>query len=90
MSTETHNFCRVHLKEVMGDVHSRVSSDIIEHAWGYKYSGENNVEFHINECDELPNGFDWCGSGCCVWNAKAHGWQKYLDGLDEKEKAKTT
>lgn len=89
MSTENHSFCRIFLKVVMTDVRTRVKQETIKkHAWGYKYSEETNVEFHINPCDEVPDGFDWFGSGCCVWEAKAHGWQKYMESIDEKENQK--
>jgi hypothetical protein len=85
MSTEDHRFCRLLLKEVMAEVRQRVTPDTVNHSWGYKYQGERTCEFHINRCDEVPNSFYWHGQGCCVWAAKAEGWQKFLKQLDKEK-----
>ena len=85
MSVEEHSFCRAYLKEVMTEVRKHVNQAIIKNAWGYKYEGERNIEFHINKCEELPNGYFWCGSGCCVWQAKANGWSHFLKEFEDEE-----
>lgn len=79
MRSNEHTFCRKYLAEVMKEVREKVSSDIIKNAWGYKYDGMKNIEFHINICKELPNGFFWSGKGCCVWDAKANGWSTFME-----------
>ena len=68
----------------MGDVRKTVSSDTIKNSWGYKYSNDKLVEFHINPCKEVPEGFNWDGRGCCVWEAKAHGWLKFLEKRNDQ------
>ena len=73
-----HDFCRQHLKIVMSYVRDNVESAIVKHAWGYKFSDTRMVEFQINACPELPDGYYWCGRGCCVWAAKAEGWTQFL------------
>lgn len=74
-----HVFCRDCLGEVMKEVQEKVSKKIIREAWAYKYDGENRVEFHISKCNELPEGYDWYGRGCCRWIAAADGWRHFLD-----------
>lgn len=75
MSGTKHTFCRRLLATVMEDVREAIPSSEIEKAWGYKCSWPNSVEFHG------PDGFYWHGQGCCVWHAKAQGWQAYLDHI---------
>ena len=74
-----HEYCRSYLREVTKDVRENVSKKIIKNAWAYKYDGENVVEFHINKCNELPEGYYWSGRGCCRWIALADGWRHFLD-----------
>lgn len=84
MSAETHSFCRAFLSETMREVRKRFTADTIKHSWGYKYQDGRNVEFQINNCNEVPDGFFWNGRGCCVWDAKAHGWLAFMKESDEK------
>lgn len=81
MSARNHKFCRLYLSTIAREVEEKVSHDTIKHSWGYIYADEKNVEFHISCCDEVPNGFYWSGRGCCVWDAKAHGWQAFMEQL---------
>ena len=74
-----HEFCRTLYKQVMVDVRKKVSKAVIGNSWGYKYSGDDTVEFHINKCEEVPEGYYWYDRGCCVWCAKAEGWLEYLE-----------
>ena len=76
-----HHFCRILYKQVIKDVRQKVDKNIIKHSWGYKYSGNDTVEFHINKCNELAQGYYWYGQGCCVWYAKAKGWLNFIEGL---------
>jgi hypothetical protein len=70
----------------MREVKEKVSEDTVKHhSWGYKYAEEKNVEFHISCCEEVPNGFTWSGIGCCVWDAKAHGWIAFMEQLNMKD-----
>lgn len=86
MSTEAHTFCRLHLKVVMEDVRERMLPETIRTAWAYRYSFGGSVDFHIGECPEVPEGYNWHGAGCCAWIAKAYGWSAFLEQLDEKAK----
>lgn len=82
-----HTFCRELLKRTMKDVRKQAKQEIIKKAWGYKYS-DDTVEFHINRCSELPEGFYWHGRGCCLWSAKSQGWSRFLEKKEEEKKAK--
>ena len=75
-----HAFCRCLLKGVMEDVRKAVPAEAIKKAWGYrlKMFSKDHMEFHG------PDGFYWHGQGCCVWYAKAQGWQAYLRKLEEE------
>jgi len=80
----SHDFCRGFLKLVMKDIRKNVPKAIIKKSWAYKYD-DGTVEFHINHCKELPEGFYWYGRGCCLWNAKSSGWNEYLYKLSKKK-----
>lgn len=72
-----HAFCRTLLAVVMIDVRKFVSPLTIKQAWAHKTS-LGGVEFHINKCKTVPGGFYWHGRACCLWEAKAIGWQTYF------------
>jgi|GEM_PF-5516468 len=79
-----HDYCRTYLKEVMLKAKRCVTSNTIKNSWSYKYDGERLVEFHINKCPEVPEGFFWSGRGCCLWMAKALGWEAFFKNLEEQ------
>lgn len=68
-----HTFCRLYLRDVMRDVHSHTTKDERKVASGYKSSLPNSAEFWG------PGGFYWHGRACCVWEAKAKGWEAWLE-----------
>jgi len=72
-----HTYCKILLKEVMKEVKKKVSKTTIKNAWAYSFG--RCKEFQIDRCPELPNGFYWSGRACCLWAAKAEGWQHFLD-----------
>lgn len=63
-----HKFCRQLLKEAMREVKKEVPD--YKKAWGYKYC-DGCVEFHFKD-------FYWYGRGCCLYYAKAMGWEHFL------------
>lgn len=79
-----HDYCRTYLKEVMqAIVRKHASPETIKAAWGYLYSGGRTAEFQINKCPEVPDGFHWHGRACCLWMAKALGWEAFFKSLKE-------
>lgn len=68
-----HTFCRLMLRETMEDVRKVTTAAERKTAWGYKYSGQEMVEFHG------PDEFYWHGRGCCVYLARAKGWEAWLE-----------
>ena len=85
-----HAFCRCLLKSVMEEVRKHFNKEFIKKAWGYKYSNDHHVEFHINSKEPGKQAeFYWYGQGCCVWYAKAEGWMSYMDkmGIDYSKPA---
>jgi hypothetical protein len=59
----------------MKEVRKHVDAGTIKKAWAYKYTGMNDtVEFHCGD-------FYWHGRGCCLWYAKAQGWEAYLEHI---------
>lgn len=76
-----HDYCREYLKEIMALVRKHFNRETIKNGWAYNY-GDGQVEFQINKCSEIPEGFYWNGRGCCLWSAKAEGWEKYLHKMN--------
>lgn len=76
-----HTFCRLHLREVMKDVVEMTTPEQRKAAWGYKYQGQQSAEFHG------PDGFYWNGRAHCVWEAKAKGWEAWME--KQREQAET-
>ena len=68
-----HTFCRSLLRATMEAVKEATTPDQRREAWGYKYDGSQQVEFHG------PAKFYWHGRGCCVWHARHQGWTAWLD-----------
>lgn len=68
-----HTFCRIHMGVVRQIVNKLVDVKIRKQAWAYNH-GRDSVEFQIPGVD-----FYWHGSGCCLWEAKARGWEAYLE-----------
>jgi len=83
MSVEEHQFCRNYLAKIMVEVRKVVKPETIKHAWAYKYDDGKNIEFQINKCEEVPEGFFWLGRGCCLWLAKADGWKTFIEKRSE-------
>jgi len=77
-----HDYCKQYLKDIMRRVRKAFSPETIKASWGYKYSDERIIEFHINKCIEIPEGFYWSGRGCCIWMAKALGWEAYFKSIE--------
>ncbi len=73
-----HTFCRTYLAIVMIDIRKTVSVETIKSAWTIKTS-LGGIEFHINKCKAVPEGFYWYGSACCCWEGRALGWQAYIE-----------
>jgi hypothetical protein len=92
MGTRTKNvnttFSSIMLKNVLKDVeeycknHGITFKALKENSWGYKYSRIDTIEFHINKCGSLPEGFYWYGQGQSVTEAKAEGWRAFLDSRE--------
>jgi len=81
---DDHVFCRAHLRMVMAEVkkHTTAEERKAAHAWrsgGGRGSMGDNCDFNG------PGGFYWWGRKCCVWSARAHGWEAYLDKQAEWE-----
>ena len=73
MINDNHTFCRLLLKEVMKTVRKHISKKDIEKSYAWKGSiFVRSMEFHG------PNDFYWHGQACCLWHAKAQGWEAYL------------
>jgi len=74
-----HSFCRILYNMTMKEVRQLFTAETIKSAWAYNSHG--TMEFHINECKEIPEGFYYVVKGDCLWTAKANGWnmvmQKY-------------
>jgi len=74
-----HKFCRLLLKEVMKevmkDVQKHTSTEERKKAWAWHLE-RGRVEFHG------PNGFYWYGQACCLWAARAKGWEAYLGNVE--------
>jgi len=66
----------------MADIRKLFDAETIKKAWTIKVS-LGGVEFHINKCKEVPNGYYWYGKACCCWEARALGWQAYVDQLKQ-------
>jgi len=78
-----HSFCRMLLKDVMGDIRKVTTPEQRKAAWAYKYEGTQSIEFHG------PNEFFWHGRGCCRWEAAAHGWIAYIEKFHPELAAET-
>ena len=77
-----HTFCRLYLAVIMVEVRKKVDAEIIKKTWTIKCS-LGGVEFHINKCKAVPEGYYWYGSACCCWEGRAQGWQAYLESVGE-------
>lgn len=84
-------FCRLMLKNVMEDVRLFYNQDTINHSWAYMW-GHNSGEFHINKCEQVPQGYYVTVSAYDKYEAKAKGWNKFLESqghnYDEIERIK--
>ena len=72
--TGDHTFCRAHLALVMPEVRKATTPEQRKAAWPWA-SGNNlgqGHEFHG------PDGYYWWGRACCLWEARAKGWQGWL------------
>ena len=70
----SHVFCRLLLKETMTEVRKHTTAEQRKKAWTYKYDAfRDHCEFHG------PDGFYWHGTACCLWEARANGWQTWLE-----------
>ena len=70
-----HDFCRGLLKVVRSDL-TREQKQKLRGTWGYVFEGFNDHgEWHG------PDGFYWHGSACCVYAARAHGIQAWLESV---------
>ena len=72
--TGDHTFCRALLANVMPEVHKATTPEQRKAAWPWA-SGTNlgqGHEFHG------PDGYYWWGRACCLWEARAKGWQAWL------------
>lgn len=74
-----HDFCRTLLTVVLRDVRKHTTPQQRRASWAYRYNTLNTVEFHG------PDSFYWSGEGCCLWAAKATGWQKWLHKYHPEE-----
>jgi hypothetical protein len=83
-------FERELLKVVMKEVRETFTKEELailkKNSWGYKYSDSDTIEFHINKCSVVPEGYYWYGSGSSVTYAKAKGWGYFLDKRRDHEK----
>ena len=79
----SHEYCRALLRGVREEVDKNVSLQIRKASWGYISDcfSQGNLEFHINKCNDCPEGFYWDGTGCCVYYARAEGWMSYMDKI---------
>lgn len=77
---DKHSFCRYSLKEQMREVRKHFAGDQIRKAWAWS-DGSGNFEFHG------PNGeyFDNLTMADCSWSAKAEGWRRVIDKLNERK-----
>ena len=97
MGTRTKNvnttFNSIMLKNVLKDVEEYCKKQGIsfkalkENSWGYKYSGLDTIEFHINKKTQFNNSplvedFYWYGQGQSVTEAKAEGWRAFLSSRE--------
>lgn len=71
-------FCRILLRGVMDDVKKHTTAETRKAAWVYHFNGDT-WEFHG------PNGFYWHGSADNAYDARAQGWQSWLDSLTPRE-----
>jgi len=74
-----HSFCRKLLKATLEEVRKHLTPEQIKKAWAHKHC-MGKYEFHG------PDGF-FIGSvsgADCIWSAKAEGWQKWLEQIEEK------
>ena len=72
MRKDEHGFCRAHLTAVRADVINQKAQTSLRNAW--VHDAGNQWEFHG------PNRFYYHGiRACCAWEAKALGWQRWLD-----------
>ena len=72
--TTDHAICRAHLALVMPEVRKATTPEQRKAAWPWA-SGNNlgqGHEFHG------PDGYYWHGRACCLWEARAKGWQAWL------------
>lgn len=72
MSNVNLAFCRQLFKLVLMDVRKLATPEEIKAAWVYHFE-RDNWEFHG------PNGFYWYGSADNAYDARANGWQAWLD-----------
>lgn len=82
--SDTHAFCRHLLAQVMPEVRKRFTRQEIADSWVYDTAGgRKSYEFHG------PHGrYDYSlRMADCVWSAKAEGWQRLLDSLEQEATA---
>lgn len=69
-------FCRTLLRVVMDDIKKVTSAQERKDAWVWKL-GRGQWEFHG------PDGFYWYGNADNTYDARATGWQKWWDRLED-------
>jgi hypothetical protein len=84
-------FCRALLKQVMAEVRKHATGEEIKNAWVYGYkNGRDHAdswEFHgpgrgpiVGSTDPVkPPNFYWYGSADNAYDARAQGWQAWLE-----------
>ena len=71
--SEDHTFCRLYVKEVMKAVRKYTTAEQRKKAWAWKMDSLGRTgEFHG------PDDFYWHGSAHCLWEARAKGWEAWM------------
>ena len=71
-------FCRKLLKRVMDDIKRLTSPAERKAAWVYHFSSGDQWEFHG------PDRFYWHGRADNAYDARAQGWQAWMDRLSSE------
>ena len=67
-----HEFCRFELSLIMRDVRQHTTAAQRKAAWAIRVLWGDRVEFHG------PDGYYWFGRRCCLWAARAEGWEAWM------------
>jgi hypothetical protein len=71
-----HLFCRTFLALTMDDVRRHTTPTQRKKTWGYKFDWGRGIDNHLEW--HGPDDFYWHGSGCCLWEARAKGWDAWM------------